>query len=79
MEELGHLVEGNLVHLVVKIRMGRTGHDEEFLIIPFKALEGIFTEVAGMGFFAMGSTLSCVERKSIAAEKSSVLMSEDAT
>lgn len=53
MEEIGHLVEGNLIGLIVEVRVGRTGHDEEFLIIPFEAFEGVFTEVAGMGLFAV--------------------------
>lgn len=53
MEEGGDVVEGNLVHVIIEICVVSAGNDEEFLVISFELLEGIFGEVAGMGLFTM--------------------------
>ena len=52
-EEGDHFVPGDDIHPVVQIHMAGVGNNHQFLIVSREFFEGIFAEIAGMGFFSM--------------------------
>ena len=53
LEERRDLVERDLLHVVVEVRMARAGDDHEFFVRALELLEGTLAEVARMGFLAV--------------------------
>ena len=48
-----YLVERNHIHMVIQVGVDSSGHNQQFLVVTRKQLEGILTEITGMGILSM--------------------------